>query len=122
MADPEDDLMERARKLAAERVSSTADPDEVSRTLDDAFLAVAPAGARISDAEDAYETLLGWRFDPEVPIGGGRARFGMLIRLMKRLLRPLATWQLRHVTDQLNAYAAVQAEVLKKLAEPRSKP
>lgn len=90
-------------------------PADLSQRLDKAFAELAPPGAAGTSVRDLFETLENWRFTPDIPIEGDRAHFSRLVRLVKRLLRPIATWQMRHLTDQLNAYAAVQTEILRKL-------
>jgi hypothetical protein len=113
--DTYEDLLERARELAAAKRASGEVPPNTSEALDRLFLEVAPPGAGAEgDGLDALvEMMARYTFDPVVPVESTRPGLGAVMRLVKRGLRPIATWQLHHLTDQLNAYAAAQAEVLR---------
>lgn len=115
--DPYEALLERARSLAAERRARGELPENTSEALDRLFLEVAPPGARAEGEglEALVEMLARYSFDPNVPVESTRAGLAGAIRILKRLVRPLAVWQLRHVTDQLNAYRAAEIEVLRAL-------
>ena len=45
-----------------------------------------------------------YTFDPVVRVQSGAGARGRLVSFVKRAIQPLAVWQLRHLTDQLNAY------------------
>lgn len=112
-----DDLLEKARALAAEKRARGEIPDNTTEALDRLFLEVAPPGAR-SEGEglDALvEMLARYHFDPAVPVESTRPGLGPILRILKRILRPITAWQLRHLTDQLNAYHAAQIEILRAL-------
>jgi hypothetical protein len=110
-----EDLLERARELAAAKRAEGLVPPNTAEALDRLFLEVAPPGAGAEgDGLDALvEMMARYTFDPVVPVESTRPGLGMVMRLVKRVLRPITVWQLRYVTDQLNAYAAAQAEVLR---------
>lgn len=116
-ADPDlyEDLLERARELAAAKRAEGLVPPNTAEALDRLFLEVAPPGAGAEgDGLDALvEMMARYTFDPVVPVASTRPGLGMVMRLVKRGLRPITVWQLRYLTDQLNAYAAAQAEVLR---------
>jgi hypothetical protein len=115
--DPYADIVERARVLAAEKRARGDIPPNTSEALDRLFLEIAPPGAR-SEGEglDALvEMLSRYSFDPAIPIDSSRPGLAPVMRVVKRLLRPLAAWQLRYLTDQLNAYHAAQNQVLRAL-------
>lgn len=114
--DPYEDLLERARKLAAEKRADGV-PEETTEALDQLFLEVAPTGARVeaNGVEALIEMLALYDFDPNIEVESTRKGLAPVVRLVKRVLRPMTAWQLRHVTDQLNAYKTVQAEVLRTL-------
>jgi hypothetical protein len=114
---PYQELLERARALAAEKRARGEIPENTTEALDRLFLEVAPPGAR-SEGEGLaalVEVLARYDFNPNIPIESSRPGVGGLIRLIKRVLRPITNWQLRHVTEQLNAYHTAQAEVLRAL-------
>jgi hypothetical protein len=119
-----DDLVQRARELAAAKRAAGDIPPGTSEALDRLFLEVAPPGAGAEgDGPDALvEMLARYTFDPAIPVESTRPGLGALMRLVKRGLRPLATWQLRHLTDQLNAYSAAQAEVLRTILHHSERP
>ncbi len=119
MTTPPAEVRRAAEELLQPLLSSGEIGPDTSEDLDRSFEEIAPPGARVSGSLGMVETLIHWRFDPEIPTAATRARFGRTVRLVKRFLKPLTTWQLRHLTDQLNAYAAMQAEVLKELMEGR---
>jgi hypothetical protein len=110
-----EDLLERARELAAAKRAAGVVPPNTAEALDRLFLEVAPPGAGAEgDGLDALvEMMARYTFDPVVPVESTRPGLGAIMRLVKRVLRPITVWQLRHLTDQLNAYAAAQAEVLR---------
>jgi hypothetical protein len=110
-----EDLLERARELAAAKRAAGEVPSNTSEALDRLFLEVAPPGAGAEgDGLDALvEMMARYTFDPVVPVESSRPGLAAVVRLVKRGLRPITTWQLHHLTDQLNAYAAAQAEVLR---------
>ncbi len=112
-------LLERARALAAEKRSTGEIPEGTTGALDRLFMEVAPPGARVEGEgmAGAVEMLARYRFNPMVEAETRRVRFGALVRLVKRGLSPIVAWQLRHLTNQLNAYHAAQIEVLRALVE-----
>lgn len=112
-----EELIERARALADEKRALGDVPGNVTEALDRLFIEVAPPGARIEGEglEALVEMLSRYSFDPNVPVSSARPRLGGAMRLVKRALRPIAAWQLRHLTDQLNAYQAAHIEVLRAL-------
>jgi hypothetical protein len=112
---PYEDLLERARELAAAKRAAGTVPPNTAEALDRLFLEVAPPGAGAEgDGLDALvEMMARYTFDPVVPVESTRPGLGAVMRLVKRGLRPITVWQLRYLTDQLNAYAAAQAEVLR---------
>jgi hypothetical protein len=116
-------LLQRARTLAAEKRASGEIPEGVTGALDRLFLEVAPPGARVEGEglAAALEMLARYRFNPEVEADTRRVRFGPVVRLVKRGLRPIVAWQLRHLTDQLNAYHAAEVEVLRTIVEALSR-
>jgi hypothetical protein len=122
-----EEIVARARAAAAAKRASGEVPEGTSAALDRLFLEVAPGGARPRDGagEDALgqvvEMLGRYRFDPSIPIGGapGPGMRGRVAGLVKRAVQPLATWQLRHLTDQLNAYHLAETELLRSLVEER---
>lgn len=104
----------QAKQEAAARAKLGEIPSDLTERLDAQFQSVAPRGASSMDeVESLVEALLAWQFIPEVPRTSTRTRGAWAARLAKRFLAPLTTWQLRHLTDQMNAYSAVQAEVLR---------
>jgi len=112
--DPYQDLLERARALAASKRASGEIPENTTEALDRLFIEIAPPGARVEDdsLEALVEVLARYQFDPSIQLESGRSG---LARIVKRLLRPITSWQLRHLTDQMNAYSAAQAEILRAL-------
>ena len=110
-----EDLLERARELAETKRAAGEVPPGTADALDRLFLEVAPPGAGAEgDGLDALvEMMARYTFDPVVAVESTRPGLGAVMRLVKRGLRPITVWQLRHLTDQLNAYAAAQAEVLR---------
>ncbi|MGH2706057.1 MAG: hypothetical protein ACRDJ4_13490 [Actinomycetota bacterium] len=115
--DPYADVVERARVLAAEKRARGEIPPNTSEVLDRLFLEIAPPGARSEGEglEALVEMLSRYSFDPAIPIDSSRPGLAPVMRAVKRLLRPLAAWQLRYLTDQLNAYHAAQNQVLRAL-------
>jgi hypothetical protein len=118
-SDPYAALLERARALAAEKRASGDIPEGTTGALDRLFMEVAPPGARVEGEgmAGAVEMLARFRFDPIVEVETRRARFGGVVRLVKRGLSPIVAWQLRHLTHQLNAYHAAEVEILRALVE-----
>lgn len=114
-ADLYEDLLARARELAAAKRAAGEVPPNTADVLDRLFLEVAPpgAGAEGDGLDSLVEMMARYTFDPVVPVESTRPGLGAVVRLVKRGLRPITTWQLHHLTDQLNAYAAAQAEVLR---------
>jgi hypothetical protein len=110
-----EDLLERARELATAKRAEGLVPPNTAEALDRLFLEVAPPGAGAEgDGLDALvEMMARYTFDPVVPVESTRPGLGAVMRLVKRALKPITVWQLRYLTDQLNAYAAAQAEVLR---------
>lgn len=94
-------------------------PGTVNEDLDAMFASVAPPGAAGTEVQDLFQTLLSFRFSPEIPIEASRDRFSRSARFVKKVLRPVTSWQLRHLTDQLNAYSALQAEILRRIQMER---
>lgn len=115
--DAYDELRARARKLAAEKRASGEMPERITEMLDDLFEEVAPPGARAKGdgLEALVEVLARYNFDPTIPAESTREGVGWAVKLVKRVLRPITSWQLRHVTDQLNAYMSAQTEILREL-------
>lgn len=114
---PYDKILERARELAAQKRLSGDVPPDLSGMLDRVFLEVAPPGApaRGDGFEALVDVLSRYKFRPEVfvePPIDGRSRFTFVI---KRLLKPIAAWQMRHLTDQLNAYHAALIDLLQEV-------
>jgi hypothetical protein len=122
-----EEIVARARAAAAAKRASGEVPEGTSAALDRLFLEVAPGGARPRGGagEDALgevvEMLGRYRFDPSIPVGrlAGPGMRGRVAGLVKRAVQPLATWQLRHLTDQLNAYHLAETELLRSLVEQR---
>jgi hypothetical protein len=110
-----EDLLERARELAAAKRAAGEIPPNTADALDRLFLEVAPPGAGGEDdgLEALVEMMARYTFDPVVAVESTRPGLGAVMRLVKRALRPITVWQLRYLTDQLNAYAAAQGEVLR---------
>lgn len=125
MAGPEpidyDAVVERARRAAAEKRASGQVPDGTGEALDRLFLEVAPGGARPAGAglEAAVEMLGRYRFDPAIPVQSPPGWRGRVTGLVKQALQPVAAWQLRHLTDQLNAYHLAEMELLRRLVDER---
>lgn len=115
--DPYEALLERARRLAAEKRARGEIPEETGGALDRLFLEVAPPGARAEGEglEALVDMLSRYTFDAHVPAESSRPGVGPLIALVKRLLRPVAAWQVRHLVDQINAFHAAEMEVLRAL-------
>lgn len=112
--DPYSEIVERARALAASKRASGEIPEGTTEALDKLFIEIAPPGARVEDdsLEALIEVLGRYQFDPNIQVDAGR---GGLVRFVKRILRPITAWQLRHLTDQMNAYTAAQTEILRAL-------
>ncbi|HVE75758.1 MAG TPA: hypothetical protein VND22_03205 [Actinomycetota bacterium] len=104
----------QAKQEAAARSKRGEIPSDLTERLDSQFRNVAPAGSTSMDeVASLIEALLAWQFVPDIPRSSTRARGAWAARFAKRVLAPLTTWQLRHLTDQMNAYSALQAEVLR---------
>lgn len=120
-----DEIVARARAAAAAKRASGEVPEGTNEALDRLFVELAPAGARPAGngLEDVVEMLARYRFDPAIPLPSPAAQAtgmrGKVASLVKRAAQPLATWQLRHLTDQLNAYHLAEAELLRSLVEER---
>lgn len=117
--DPYEDLLARARTLAAEKRARGEIPENTTEALDRLFTEVAPPGARAEadSLEALVEVLAHYSFDTNIPIDSNRRGAGWAVRLVKRALRPLVAWQIRHISDQLNAYSAAHSEVLRALVQ-----
>jgi len=122
--DPYEELMDRARKLAQEKRARGEVPEKTNEILDALFIEIAPPGARIQDdsLDALLEMLSRYTFDPNAPLESTRPGFGRIIGLVKRLVRPLTSWQIRHLTNQLNAYQAAQLEIIRSLVKAIDKP
>ena len=116
--DPYEALRERARALAAEKRATGEVPEGTGDALDRLFVEVAPGGARAAgEGLEAQLDMLGrYTFDPVVRVQSGAGARGRMVGFVKRAIQPLAVWQLRHLTDQLNAYHLAHTEVLRELA------
>lgn len=114
-------VLERARRAAAQKRASGEVPDGTGAALDRLFLEVAPGGARAAGdgLEAAVEMLGRYRFDPAVPVQSPPGWRGRLTGLVKHALQPVTAWQLRHLTDQLNAYHLAEIELLRRLVDER---
>ncbi|MGH2717725.1 MAG: hypothetical protein ACRDJU_03985 [Actinomycetota bacterium] len=127
-------IVARARAAAAAKRASGEVPEGTSEALDRLFVEVAPPGAAVARSGgdggdgggglgDVVDMLGRYRFDPSVPAGppppGVR---GAVTGMVKRVLQPLTAWQLRHLTDQLNAYHLAETELLRSLVERRQPP
>lgn len=112
-------LAERARAAAARKRLSGEVPDGTGAALDRLFLEVAPGGVRPAGEglEGVVEMLGRYRFDPAIPAAAGPGLRGRMAGMVKRAARPLAIWQLRFLTDQLNAYHLAETELLRSLAQ-----
>ena len=119
-----EDVVERARAAAAAKRYSGAVPEGTSAALDRLFIEVAPGGARAGgEGIDAMVEMLGrYRFDPSIPVGTAPGVRGRAAGMLKRVLQPVAAWQLRHLTDQLNAYHQAETELLRALLALRGDP
>ena len=116
--DPYEALRERARALAAEKRATGEVPEGTGDALDRLFVEVAPGGARAAgEGLEAQLDMLGrYAFDPVIRVQPGVGPRGRMVGFVKRAIQPLAVWQLRHLTDQLNAYHLAHTEVLRELA------
>lgn len=122
---PDDDgfeqILARARAAAALKRLSGEIPDGTGSALDRLFLEVAPGGARPEGAglEAVVEMLGRFRFDPAIalPAAPGPGLRGKAAGLVKRALQPVTSWQLRHLTDQLNAYHLAETELLRAVVQ-----
>ncbi len=117
--DPYQDVVERARAAAAAKRLAGEVPDGTGVALDRLFLEVAPGGARPErDGLAAVVDMLGrYRFDPSISVASGPGLRGRLAGLVKRGLRPVTVWTLRHLTDQLNAYHLAETELLRQIVQ-----
>lgn len=124
MQDPYEALLERARALALEKRAKGEVPGNTTEALDRLFLDVAPPGARMEGegVEALIDMLSLYDFDPNIPAESTRPGFARLVRLVKRVLRPITAWQLRHVTDQMNAYRTVEVEILRSMLRRMNEP
>ena len=113
------DLLQKARLLAAEKRSKGEVPENTNEVLDSLFMEVAPPGARTQDdsLDALLEMLSRYTFDPNAPLESSRPGLGRLITVVKRVMRPLTSWQIRHVTNQMNAYQAAQLEIIRALVK-----
>ena len=121
-----EEILGRARAAAAAKRLSGEIPDGTGVALDRLFLSVAPPGAR-PEGEGlaaAVEMLGRFRFDPSIAVAGqpGPGLRGKASRLAKRALQPVTAWQLRHLTDQLNAYHLAETELLRAVVEAARRP
>lgn len=123
-AEPEegfDEILARARAAAALKRLSGEIPDGTASALDRLFLEVAPGGARpAGEGLEAVVDMLGrYRFDPAIAVAGQPAPGfrGKAAGLVKRALQPVTSWQLRHLTDQLNAYHLAETELLRAVVQ-----
>ncbi|HEU5001814.1 MAG TPA: hypothetical protein VFW71_03420 [Actinomycetota bacterium] len=114
-------VVERARRAAAAKRASGEVPDGTGAALDRLFGEVAPGGARMSgDGLEAVVEMLGrYHFDPAIPVQSPPGWRGRLTGLVKQALQPITAWQLRHLTDQLNAYHLAEIELLRRLVDER---
>ncbi|MBW3590007.1 MAG: hypothetical protein KY429_11370 [Actinobacteria bacterium] len=118
-ADQYREILERARRLAEEKRARGEVPENTNEALDRLFLSVAPPGAR-AEGEGLgalVEMLARYDFDPSPRVESTRPGLGWLMRVVKKVLRPITAWQLRHVTDQLNAYHSAQMEILRAVVQ-----
>lgn len=120
------EIVERARAAAAAKRASGELPDGTSGALDRLFLEVAPGGARAGGEglSGVVEMLGRYRFNPAAPVAPPPPAAGMrgrVVGLVKRALQPLTAWQLRGLTDQLNAYHLAETELLRTLVEERAR-
>ena len=116
-----EEVVARARAAAAAKRISGEVPEGTGAALDRLFLEVAPGGARPEGEglEALVDMLARYRYDPSIAIGSGPGVRGTVARLAKRTLRPLTTWTLRHLTDQLNAYHLAETELLRAIVQTR---
>jgi hypothetical protein len=115
--DPYQALTERARDLAAAKRASGEIPEGTTEALDRLFVEAAPGGARpVGEGIEAQLDMLArWRFDPLIRVEAGAGKRGRIVGMVKRAIQPLAVWQLRHLTDQLNAYHLAETELLREV-------
>jgi hypothetical protein len=116
-----EEVVERARAAAAAKRLSGEVPEGTGAALDRLFLEVAPGGARPEgEGLEAVVDMLGrYRYDPSIALSSGPGLRGMVAGLVKRALRPVTVWMLRHLTDQLNAYHLAETELLRAIVQTR---
>ena len=114
-----DDVVARAKALAAEKRASGEIPEGTSSALDRLFLEVAPPGARAEadGLRSIVDVLARYTFDPVIPVDTHRRKLGWLVRLVKRLVRPFAAFATRHLAHQLNAYHGAEIELLRAIVQ-----
>lgn len=112
-------FLQQARAAAARKRLSGEVPEGTGAALDRLFVEVAPAGARAGGQglEAVLEMLGRYRFDPSVSVGAAPGVRGRAAGMLKRALQPVTSWQLRHLTDQLNAYHQAEIDLLRALVE-----
>ena len=119
MSEDYDSVVERARAAAARKRLAGEVPEGTAAALDRLFIEVAPGGAR-AEGEGlgaAVEMLGRYRFEPSISVASGPGMRGRAASLVKRALRPVTVWTLRHLTDQLNAYHQAQTELLRAIVQ-----
>src|SRR6266852_2375326 len=114
-----EEVVARARAAAAAKRISGEVPEGTGAALDRLFLEVAPGGARPEgEGLEAVVDMLGrYRYDPSISVASGPGLRGRLAGLVKRGLRPVTVWTLRHLTDQLNAYHLAETELLRQIVQ-----
>ena len=116
-----EDVVARARAAAAAKRISGEVPEGTGAALDRLFLEVAPGGARPEGEglEALVDMLARYRYDPAISVASGPGARGRVAGLVKRALRPVTVWTLRHLTDQLNAYHLAETELLRAILQTR---
>ena len=116
-----EDVVARARAAAAAKRISGEVPVGTGAALDRLFLEVAPGGARPEGEglEALVDMLARYRYDPAISVASGPGARGRVAGLVKRALRPVTVWTLRHLTDQLNAYHLAETELLRAILQTR---
>jgi hypothetical protein len=114
-----EEVVARARAAAAAKRISGEVPEGTGAALDRLFLEVAPGGARPEGEglEALVDMLARYRYDPAIALTSGPGLRGRVAGLAKRGLRPVTTWTLRHLTDQLNAYHLAETELLRAIVQ-----